>query len=590
MAEQIRALGIAPYEGMKPLMTEIAADYPQMDLTVFVGDMEAGLAIARRNLHGNYDIIISRGETARILKHNLPLPLVEIEISLYDILCTLQLAGQSQGKTALVSLADIAANAELLSSLIGYHIDIFSLSSPGEVEPTLLRLREEQYRTILCDVIADTTAKKLGMNSFLITSGANSIRNAYENALLLCRNQERLREENQLFRRLLQGQIGQTVVFDQQGDLHLTSQENPNPEVLEMLRRELPESRAEAERRVVRTIAGTMYTIRSQRIGTYTAFFFDARKTPLSPNQVGIRFFSRSEAERDYYNSIFGFASALIHPQEEIEKVLQTSAPVMISGEDGTGKEYVAFLLYIRGPLRHNPFISINCSLLNDKSWDFLLSHHNSPLTDLDNTLFFASVDALPDERCRQLLASLSEMDVCLRNRVLFSCISQPRERISPVGSMFMDALGCVNLYLSPVRQLAEQINTLVNLYLSHRNADLPKQVIGLEPDAMELLRHYDWPHNYTQFQRVINDLASHAASPMITTEEVLRILQKEQHFGTFAPQGEDFAAPLDLNRTLEEINRDIALRVLDDADGNRTAAARRLGISRTTLWRLLQN
>ena len=59
---------------------------------------------------------------------------------------------------------------------------------------------------------------------------------------------------------------------------------------------------------------------------------------------------------------------------------------------------------------------------------------------------------------------------------------------------------------------------------------------------------------------------------------------------GVFSPNAENAAAPLNLNRTLSEISQDIALRVVAETRGNQTAAAKRLGISRTTLWRLLQD
>ena len=101
MSERIRVLGIAPYEDMVPMMENLAEEFPQIDLTLFTGDMEAGLEAARNNLHGNYDVVISRGGTARILQQNLALPVVEIEISMYDVLCTLQLAAGLAGKTAL---------------------------------------------------------------------------------------------------------------------------------------------------------------------------------------------------------------------------------------------------------------------------------------------------------------------------------------------------------------------------------------------------------------------------------------------------------------------------------------------------------
>ena len=74
MDNRIRILGIAPYEGMTALMSSLAEEYPQIDLTLFVGDMEQGVEIARDNFHSNYDVVISRGGTAQMLRRHLSLP------------------------------------------------------------------------------------------------------------------------------------------------------------------------------------------------------------------------------------------------------------------------------------------------------------------------------------------------------------------------------------------------------------------------------------------------------------------------------------------------------------------------------------
>lgn len=593
MNHRIRVLGIAPYEGMKTLMSSVVADYPQIDLTLFVGDMEQGLEIARSNFHGDYDVVISRGGTAKMLQKNLALPVIEIDISMYDILCALKLADGLTGKTAMVSFANITSSAHLLCDLMKYNMDIYTIDSAEAVEPTLRQLQKNDYQSILCDMISNTTAKRLGLNSFLITSGVDSIRKAFDQALLLCRSQQRLRDENQFFRQLIQGQIGQTMVFDQDGNLFLSTLDDPKPELLELLRRDLPESQLGAERRITRNLGRMLYAIRARRISTgsltYTAFFFDARKTPLSPNQVGIRFSTRPEAENAFYSSIFSFAGSISDYQQDIEHISQSTAPVMVTGEDGTGKESIVSVLYMRSPLRNDPLVSINCSLLNDKSWAFLLEHHNSPLADQGNTLYFASIDALSEERRQQLLAVLSEMDVCRRNRVIFSCVCQPGEYTSAVGSLFMDKLCCLSLYLPPLRQMAERIPALVNLSLSHLNVDLPRQIVGADPEAITLLQNFQWPHNYTQFRRVIGELAVTATGSLITAENVRQALRKERHVGAFSPCAENAAAPLNLNRTLDEISQDVARRVVEESGGNQTVAAKRLGISRTTLWRLLQ-
>lgn len=593
MVHRIRVLGIAPYEGMKALMASLGEEYPQMDLTLFVGDREQGLEIAKSNFHGNYDAVISRGGTASMLRKDLSLPVIEIELSMYDILCALKLTDGLDGKIAIISAANIADSAQMLCKLMNYDMDVYTYVSPDTVEPTLRRLQAEHYQAVLCDMVANTTAKRLGLNSFLITSSIESIRKAFDQAVLLCRSQEHLRDENLFFRELIQGQISQTVVFDTDENLFLSTLDTPQPELLDLLRRELPESLKEPERRITRNLGGMLYAIRSKQIASgslsFIAFFVDARKTPLSPSQVGIRFSTRPEAESAFYNSIFSFAGAIGDLQDEITKINQSTAPVMVSGEDGTGKESMVSALYLRSALQNNPLVSINCSLLNDKSWAFLLEHPNSPLADEACTLYFANIDVLSPERSRQLLAVLSEMDVCRRNRVIFSCVSQPGEYISSIGSLFMDKLCCLSLYLPPLRQISERIPTLVNLSLSHLNADLPRRIMGAEPEAMALLQSFQWPHNYTQFRRVIGDLAVTAPGSLITADNVRQILRKERHVGAFVPHAENSAVPLDLNRTLDEINQDVALRVVEETGGNQTAAAKRLGISRTTLWRLLR-
>ena len=152
-----------------------------------------------------------------------------------------------------------------------------------------------------------------------------------------------------------------------------------------------------------------------------------------------------------------------------------------------------------------------------------------------------------------------------------------------------MNQLCCLSLYLPPLRKITERIPALVNLSLSHLNANLPRQIVGTEPEAMSLLQNFQWPHNYTQFRRVIGELAVTATGPLVTAESVRSVLNKERHMGAFSPHAENSSAPLDLNRPLDDICQDVAFRVVEEAGGNHTAAAKRLGISRTTLWRLLQ-
>lgn len=590
MDNQVRLLGIVPYEGMKTLLLRLAEEYPQVDLDVFVGNMEEGVEIAQSKFHNQYDAVISRGGTAKALR-KLSVPVVEIEISLYDILYALKLSGGLHSKFAMVAYADIAIGAQALCDLLHYQADIFIVNSIEELEPTLRYLKENQYDTVLCDMTADIIARSIGLNTIFITSGMESIRQALDRALALCRSRKHLQDENTLFRALLSGQGTQVAVFDQQGQMVFFQGEEETPELLDLLQQELNELPAGKERRITRSVGKAQYTLRIRPITAgerYTAVYMTARKSVLGKSQTGIRFFSCQEAEQKVYSSLFSFRELYVPSAEDAPQLTKSMAPVIIAGEDGTCMSHAAARLYVEGPLRDAPLVSINCCLLNDKGWEFLLESHNSPLSESGNTLYFSRIGALSQARRLQLMDTLAEADVCRRNRVLFSCTCRPGEQMSPEGAEFLDRLHCRVLYLRPLRDLKEQIPTQITSSLSLLNASRPYPVLGAEPEAIQLLQSFPWPHNYVQFQRVIEELAA-AAEQTITAQSVREILQRESYGNTHASRMGDMFEPLDLSQTLEQISRDVALRVLAETNGNQSAAAKRLEISRTTLRRLIK-
>ena len=146
-----------------------------------------------------------------------------------------------------------------------------------------------------------------------------------------------------------------------------------------------------------------------------------------------------------------------------------------------------------------------------------------------------------------------------------------------------------MTLYLPTLREFPHRIPQMFHAYLSISTSELPAQIYDIDPKAMELLKEYSWPHNFAQFQRVIRDLVMSASNQHISADSVRNALRREQSVGTLSNHCGIAGSPIDICRPLAEINRDIAHRVLKEMHGNNTAAAKQLGISRTTLWRLLQ-
>ncbi|WRS26351.1 PrpR N-terminal domain-containing protein [Oscillospiraceae bacterium MB08-C2-2] len=593
MKNRIKVLGIAPYEGMKAHFSLLSEEYPEIDFSFFVGNLQEGVEIAQRNFHSEYDVVVSRGGTARLLQSRISLPVVEVTVSSYDILCALKMTDGLPGPVAMVAFSNITENAKRLCTLLNYEIHIVTVEQENEVEASLQEVKRKGYQMVLCDVIASNVAKKLGLNAFLISSGIDSIRQALNHIVQLFANQSYLREENSFLREIVRRQMGQTVIFHTNGELFFSSQSDLEPELLDILYHEIAETQKEGQRRMIKNLNGMTYSIRAECMNSgsraYTVFFFFERKASLAPNQQGIRFFTRQESETFFYESFLNITGVLADLEKELITLNQSVLPVMLCGEDGTGKDQVASILYTRSSLKNNPMVQINCSLLNKKSWEFLFENHNSPFADTNSTIYFSNIDALLPEQQRQLLAVLEEMDVHQRNRTVFSCLSQRENVISEVGLRFVNTLGCTVLQLPALRQQAKRIPGFIGLSLNHMNVNMAMPVLSIEPEGVRLLQHYHWPYNYAQFKRVIKELAVLAENQVITAKKVASLLGEEKNTAAFSHYSENATRPLDLTRTLDEITQDIALRVLEDIGGNQTLAAKQLGISRTTLWRLLR-
>ena len=111
------------------------------------------------------------------------------------------------------------------------------------------------------------------------------------------------------------------------------------------------------------------------------------------------------------------------------------------------------------------------------------------------------------------------------------------------------------------------------------------KQISGFEPRAIEMLRQYSWPMNYTQFKNILRTLASVTDGAYVTAAQVAELLGREC---TLRRPAEPPHAEVRSDRTLDDIITEVVQQAVAAHNGNRAAAARQLGISRTTLWRYL--
>ena len=416
-----RILGIAPYDGMRTAMEQAAQAYPNVELEVYTGDLEEGQAIVQSMTPNSYDCIISRGGTATLIRQVTDLPVVDIHISVYDVLRTMKLAENYTSLYAIVGFPSITEPAHTLCSLLNFDLDILTVRSAEEVRHTLERLKQGGYRMVVCDMVTHTIAREMGFDAFLITSGIESLHSAIDQAVNISTWFGQLRQENLFLRSITQEQGGRVVVMEPDGSLFYNNMKDISPELHRCLQTHLREIPTTGSLKFYYTERSQLYSITAQvllmnNVQRYL-FYCVPSRIPLHSSRPGLRSLNQGECEYLFSNSFYSLSGAMGTQDAEINALAAVRQPLFICGEPGTGKEQIARYLYLHSALVNRPLVVANCAMMNDKSWDFLLNHYNSPLNANGNTVYFQNFEAIPEQWSTELLAAIEETGLARRVR-----------------------------------------------------------------------------------------------------------------------------------------------------------------------------
>lgn len=589
--QPVHLLAIAPYEAMKNALLREAEAFPGIELDLYTGDLEEGVEIVRRVTENEqYDAILSRGGTAELIRPTTDLPVIEIPVSIYDVLRTIKLSENYNSQCAIVGFPGVTENAHTLCNLLQKDIPIHTVSDAEGAEKALKQIQLQGIRTAICDMVSHRIARSLGLNALLITSGEGSLHQALQEAIEQGTTLRRVRSENQFLRGILGQDSRLCAVLNEKQEMIFSIAPGISADLLESMRRHIPSIPREGEMMFHHQSGSTLHTVTASsfmiRKDRYYLFRDQPEKIPLRAARPGIRSYDAAECENLFMSSFFSISGSMGDLEPRLTPIAASNHPVMIVGEMGTGKEQIARALYLRSRQRNHPFLAINGARLNDRGWNFLLESHSSPLSSRGSSVFFQHLDEAPPLRQKELLSLIEETELPRRLRLFFSCDAQEE---MPLPDFFQELSRRLNptlLHMPTLRSRRDEIPALATLYLGNLNVQLGKQVSGYEPGALEMLIHYDWPGNYTQFKHVLHELAVLTDGLYISSSDVAEILSLERRQYRRTPILQSSVSFSGL--TLDEITRQVVRQALAENGGNHSLTARQLGISRTTLWRLL--
>jgi two-component system, NtrC family, response regulator HydG len=290
---------------------------------------------------------------------------------------------------------------------------------------------------------------------------------------------------------------------------------------------------------------------------------------------------------------------AMQRVMETIETVAASDATVLITGESGTGKEVVARAIHAASPRRLMPMVTIHCGALAESLLESeLFGHERGAFTGAQfrkkgkfevadgGTVFLDEISDISLKTQTDLLRVLQEKEIVRVGstqpiHVDFRCIAATNKELEPLieartfRADLYYRLHVVTLHLPPLRERREDIPLLVDHFLRKFCTAMGRpEVPRIAPEAMDLLVRNPWPGNVRELENAVERALVIARGPELKPADFSFQLQ-----AATAPNG----------RTLEEVERAHIEHVWRSSAGNHSAAARDLGIDRTTLYKKLK-
>ena len=291
-----------------------------------------------------------------------------------------------------------------------------------------------------------------------------------------------------------------------------------------------------------------------------------------------------------------------------LERVAPTEASVLITGESGTGKELVARALHELGRRRAGPFVAVSCAAVPETLLESeLFGHVKGAFTDAHatraglfarangGTLFLDEIGDMPlglqprllravQERLIRPVGGDAETSVDVR---LIAATHVDLESAVEAGRFREDLYFRINVIpveVPPLRRRGNDILLLAQRFIEEFSTQASRRVTGITSPAAEKLLAYDWPGNVRELRNCIERAVALTRFEQVTVEDLPEKVRAERRPRVLLMADDESELV-----SLEEIERRYILRVLEAAGGNKTSAARILGLDRKTLYRKLE-
>jgi len=306
---------------------------------------------------------------------------------------------------------------------------------------------------------------------------------------------------------------------------------------------------------------------------------------------------------------IIGASKSILNIFDAIKRVAPTTTTILINGETGTGKELVAEAIHRNSPRKNNPLIKINCAAIAETLMESeLFGYEKGAFTGAaiskpgkfelahKGTLFLDEVGEIPRDMQVKLLRVLQEQEFervggikTIKVDVRFIAATNRNLQQSVQDGKFREdlyyRLNVFPVNVPPLRDRIDDILPLVDYFIEKFNKKLDLAITGVDQAVGELLLKHSWPGNIRELENLIERMMLMARSTMITADEIPPEFKAALAQDLAAGADDDKKPFKDFMRThMEDVEKQMIVRCLEEAEGNVTKAAKQLGLSRKGL------
>ncbi|WP_226618115.1 sigma-54-dependent Fis family transcriptional regulator [Cytobacillus firmus] len=562
---KIKTLFIAPYPAMLPLIEECRKEEKELDIKIATGNLGQALPHVYNAESEGIDMIISRGGTAKLIQQESNIPVIDIQVSGYDMLRVLTLANDFPGKKAIVGFSNITLGAKTITDILDIGIEVFTIQKEEEVETLVLELKFKGFELIMGDVVTMEAAAKAGLEGILIQSGREAIFDSFQKVKSVYHSFRRKQQENDLLRAIIKKNTDNIIILDSNAEC-VFEQWNTfsSPPILVSDLQTLVHRKGNAVSvEMIEGIKGDMLKVQVSNLEianeTYTQFIIkELNHMKSSSEDLNVETVSQ--------------LPMIIHESDAMKECLAAiSAGInrnlwLLIGAAGTGKGLLARYIHY---LKH-------------QGAGLLLSIHakdtrrglDSFDDDVRSIYVYGAEDISAEEKPHLLKHCQSWAES--GKEVILSLPSEMQEYYSLLYNE-----EAVRIYIPSLLERKDDIRALTAYFIAHFHQQYGTSAVKIREDAMELLEQYKWPGNTAELKAFLFDVLAAEKGYTISKETVSRQLNLKHR----PVQIEDSL----LNGTLDQIEKRIIEAVMEEENQNQTKVSKRLGINRSTLWRKLK-